>query len=53
MEKINWSNTAVEQVNPQMKRQFIHGEKVMIAKLEFEDGRLAISIEDFTDSQER
>lgn len=38
MEKINWSNIPVEQVNPKMKRQFIHGEKVMIAKMEFEDG---------------
>ncbi len=38
MEKINWSNIAVEQVNPKMKRQFIHGEKVLIAKMEFEDG---------------
>jgi quercetin dioxygenase-like cupin family protein len=38
MEKINWSNVKVEQVNDKMKRQFIHGEKVMIAKMEFEDG---------------
>ncbi|MGB4398127.1 MAG: cupin domain-containing protein [Daejeonella sp.] len=38
MEKIKWSNIAVEQVAPKMKRQFIHGEKVMIAKMEFEDG---------------
>src|SRR5438105_10729747 len=38
MEKINWSNVHVEQVNPKMKRQFIHGEKIMIAKMEFEDG---------------
>jgi quercetin dioxygenase-like cupin family protein len=38
MQKINWSKIPVEQVNPKMKRQFIHGEKVMIAKMEFEDG---------------
>ena len=38
MEKMNWKNVLVEQVNPKMKRQFIHGEKVMIAKMEFEDG---------------
>jgi len=38
MEKMNWNNVKVEQVNPKMKRQFIHGEKVMIAKMEFEDG---------------
>jgi len=38
MQKINWNDIPVEQVNPKMKRQFIHGEKVMIAKMEFEDG---------------
>ena len=38
MQQIKWSDTPVEQVNPKMKRQFIHGEKVMIAKMEFEDG---------------
>jgi len=38
MEKINWNNIPVEQVNSKMKRQFIHGEKIMIAKMEFEDG---------------
>lgn len=38
MEKINWGNVPSEQVNPKMKRQFIHGEKIMIAKMEFEDG---------------
>ena len=38
MEKINWNNIPVEQVNPKMKRQFIHGEQIMIAKMEFEDG---------------
>ncbi len=38
MEKVNWNNVAIEQVNSKMKRQFIHGEKIMIAKMEFEDG---------------
>ena len=38
MTKINWSHVPVEQVNAKMKRQFIHGEKVMIARMEFEDG---------------
>lgn len=38
MEKISWNNIPVEQVNEKMKRQFIHGEKVMVAKMEFEDG---------------
>ncbi len=38
MEKTSWSSIPVEQVNAKMKRQFIHGAKVMIAKMEFEDG---------------
>ncbi len=38
MSKQNWQNVKTEQVNPKMKRQFIHGEKVMIARMEFEDG---------------
>ncbi len=38
MQKINWDNVPFEQVNPKMKRKYIHGEKVMIAKMEFEDG---------------
>ncbi len=38
MQKINWKDVPVEQVNPKMKRQFIHGDKIMIAKMEFQDG---------------
>jgi quercetin dioxygenase-like cupin family protein len=38
MQKINWNNIPVEQVNAKMKRQFIQGVKIMIAKMEFEDG---------------
>ena len=38
MEKIIWDNVQTEQVAPKMKRQFIYGEKIMIAKMEFEDG---------------
>jgi quercetin dioxygenase-like cupin family protein len=38
MEKIHWNSVKVDQINPKMKRQFIHGEKIMIAKMEFEDG---------------
>jgi quercetin dioxygenase-like cupin family protein len=38
MQKINWNNVTEEQVNPKMKRKFIYGEKIMIAKMEFEDG---------------
>ncbi len=40
MQKINWDSVPFEQINPKMKRKFIHGEKVMIAKMEFEDGFL-------------
>jgi quercetin dioxygenase-like cupin family protein len=35
---INWDTVPEEQVNPKMKRKFIYGDKVMIAKMEFEDG---------------
>jgi quercetin dioxygenase-like cupin family protein len=38
MKKINWDSIPTEQVNAKMKRKFIYGEKVMIAKMEFEDG---------------
>jgi len=38
MQKINWNSVPTEQVNEKMKRQFVHGEKIMIARMEFEDG---------------
>ena len=38
MSKVNWNNVKAEQVNPKMKRKFIYGEKIMIARMEFEDG---------------
>ena len=38
MKKISWNDIPVEQVNAKMKRQFIHGEKIMVARMEFEDG---------------
>ena len=38
MEKKNWKDIPIEQVNEKMKRQFIYGEKIMIARMEFEDG---------------
>lgn len=38
MKKISWSEIPVEQVNAKMKRQFIHGDKIMVARMEFEDG---------------
>ena len=38
MEKIKWNEVTAEQVNDKMKRQMIYGEKIMIARMEFEDG---------------
>ena len=38
IKKINWDEVEVEQVNPKMKRQLIYGEKVMVARIQFEDG---------------
>ena len=38
MQQMNWSNIEVDQVNAKMKRQLIYGEKIMVAKMEFEDG---------------
>ncbi|MCK9413530.1 MAG: cupin domain-containing protein [Prolixibacteraceae bacterium] len=38
MKKLNWKDIPEEQVNPQMKRKFIYGERLMIAKMEFTDG---------------
>ena len=38
LEKISWNKVPVEQVNEKMKRQFIHGETVLVAKMEFLDG---------------
>lgn len=38
MQKINWDEVPVEQVNPSMERKMIWGEKIMIAKMKFKDG---------------
>lgn len=38
MYKVNWNNVKTEQVNPKMKRKFIVGDRIMIARMEFEDG---------------
>lgn len=38
MSKLNWDTVKEEQVNQKMKRRFIYGEKIMIARMEFEDG---------------
>ena len=35
---IDWDKVPTETVNPNMKRKFIYGEKVMIAKMELADG---------------
>ena len=38
IKKLSWTDLPEEQVNPQMKRRFIHGDSVMIARVEFADG---------------
>ena len=38
IEKINWDAVPVEEVNPSMKRKIITGEKLMIARMHFNDG---------------
>ena len=38
LKKINWDEVPEEQVNPSMKRKMIYGDKIMIAKMKFEDG---------------
>lgn len=40
IKKVNWDDIPFEQVAPKMKRKIIHGEKVMIARMQFEDGFL-------------
>ncbi|MDX2417899.1 MAG: cupin domain-containing protein [Xanthomonadales bacterium] len=36
--KINWDDVPTEEVTPQMHRKIVSGEKLMIAKMKFEDG---------------
>jgi quercetin dioxygenase-like cupin family protein len=38
LEKVNWDNVLVEQVNASMQRRMLWGEKLMIAKMKFRDG---------------
>lgn len=38
LEKITWDEVPSEQVAPGMKRKIIAGQKLMIAKMQFEDG---------------
>ena len=40
VEKINWNEIQIEEVNPSMLRQIVSGEKLMIAKMKFKDGFL-------------
>jgi len=40
VEKINWNEIQIEEVNPSMFRQIISGEKLMIARMKFKDGFL-------------
>ena len=36
--KNSWESVIEEEVNSQMKRKIIHGEKLMIVKMRFKDG---------------
>lgn len=36
--KNSWESVDEEEVNSQMKRKIIHGEKIMIVKMKFKDG---------------
>ncbi len=36
--KINWDAVPTEQVTPQMQRKLVYGDKVMIARMKFNDG---------------
>ena len=38
LKKINWVDVPIEEVTPQMHRQIVSGEKLMIAKMKFKDG---------------
>lgn len=38
IKKINWDALPTEQVAPEMTRKMIYGEKIMIAKMTFQDG---------------
>ncbi|HLX93211.1 MAG TPA: cupin domain-containing protein [Puia sp.] len=38
VEKLTWETVPTEKVNPSMSRKIVTGEKLMIAKLKFQDG---------------
>ncbi len=38
LSKINWNEVPVEQVTPDMQRQLVYGDKIMIGKMKFNDG---------------
>ena len=38
LKKIVWDDVPIEEVTPQMQRQIVSGEKLMIAKMKFKDG---------------
>lgn len=38
IQKINWDDVPEEEVTPSMKRKIIWGEKIMIARMRFDDG---------------
>ena len=42
LEKINWDDVPTEEVTPSMHRKIVTGEKLMIAKMKFKDGKTSI-----------
>jgi len=40
VKRINWDEVPVEQVTPKMQRRLVYGDKIMIAKMTFQDGFL-------------
>ena len=40
IQKQTWETTPVEEVTPAMHRKIIHGEKIMVSRIQFKDGFL-------------
>ncbi|MBF89276.1 MAG: cupin [Candidatus Marinimicrobia bacterium] len=38
IDKLNWSNINVEEVNSSLKRQIIYGKNIMVAKMKIKEG---------------
>ena len=40
VKRISWNDVPIEEVTPKMKRQIVHGDRIMIVKMQFADGFL-------------